>query len=59
MLNQNQCNEAVEELSTVFDVLRWTVSQFNLYEVYFGHGTDNPWDEAFSLIAHAVVSALI
>ncbi len=54
MLNQNECNEAIEELSTLFDVLRWTVSKFNQYEVYFGHGTDNPWDEAFSLIAHAL-----
>jgi ribosomal protein L3 glutamine methyltransferase len=46
--------EAVEELSTVYDLLRWGVSQFNAADIYFGHGTDNPWDECFALIAHVM-----
>jgi len=43
---------AVEQLSTIRDFLRWSISQFNAFGVYFGHGTDNPWDEALTLIAH-------
>ncbi|HET8708358.1 MAG TPA: 50S ribosomal protein L3 N(5)-glutamine methyltransferase [Pseudomonadales bacterium] len=43
---------AVEQLSTIRDFLRWSISQFNAFGVYFGHGTDNPWDEALALIAH-------
>lgn len=42
--------EAVEELKTVNDILRWGVTQFNGSDVYFGHGADNPWDECFALI---------
>jgi len=42
--------EAVSELSTVNDFLRWGVSRFNASDVYLGHGTDNPWDECASLI---------
>lgn len=42
--------EAVAELKTVNDILRWGVTQFNGSDVYFGHGADNPWDECFSLI---------
>ncbi|AWL12437.1 Ribosomal protein L3 N(5)-glutamine methyltransferase [Saliniradius amylolyticus] len=45
---------AVNELSTLLDMLRWTVSRFNSEEVYFGHGTDNAWDEARSLVTQAV-----
>ena len=37
--------EAIEELKTVHDFLRWGVSRFNASDIYYGHGTDNPWDE--------------
>lgn len=46
--------EAVSELSTIHDLLRFAVSQFNAGEIYFGHGTDNPWDEAGVLMAHVL-----
>lgn len=39
-------NEIIDELATVRDWLRWTVSRFNASELFFGHGTDNAWDEA-------------
>ncbi|NTS75329.1 50S ribosomal protein L3 N(5)-glutamine methyltransferase [Catenovulum sp. SM1970] len=54
MLNQNQSIEAINELSTVFDMVRWTVSRFNENQVFFGHGTDNAWDEAFYLVLYAL-----
>ena len=46
--------EAVLELSTVNDLVRWAVSRFNESDVYFGHGTDNPWDESAALVAFAL-----
>lgn len=40
----------INELETIRDVLRWTVSRFNEAGLYYGHGTDNAWDEALALI---------
>lgn len=54
MLTQEQINEAVEELHTLFDMLRWTVSRFNDNRIYFGHGTGNAWDEALALILYVL-----
>ncbi|MBR9727476.1 50S ribosomal protein L3 N(5)-glutamine methyltransferase [Shewanella intestini] len=47
-------DEAVTELRTIGDMLRWAVSRFNDAEIYYGHGTDNAWDEAISLVFHAL-----
>ena len=43
-----------EELFTIRDWLRFTVSQFEEAEVFFGHGTDNSYDEAVWLIMSAL-----
>lgn len=48
----NLTEQAVTELKTVHDWLRWAVSRFNQGDIYLGHGTDNPWDEAAILLAH-------
>ncbi|OCL19526.1 50S ribosomal protein L3 N(5)-glutamine methyltransferase [Gilliamella sp. wkB171] len=40
----------MENLRTVQDFIRWTTSQFSQSEIYLGHGTDNPIDEAKQLI---------
>lgn len=37
-------DEAVAEMHTIQDMLRWTVSRFNAAQIHYGHGTDNPWD---------------
>lgn len=42
--------EAYSELLTIQDWLRWTTSQFVSHGLFFGHGTDNAWDEAVSLV---------
>ncbi|MGG8469315.1 50S ribosomal protein L3 N(5)-glutamine methyltransferase [Rahnella sp. PAMC25617] len=47
-------DEAVSELHTIKDMLRWTVSRLNAANVYYGHGTDNPWDEAVQLVLPSV-----
>ncbi len=38
------------ELDTVGDGLRWAEACFEEAELYFGHGTDNAWDEALHLV---------
>ena len=43
-------DEAVSELRTVNDMMRWAVSQFNGAGLFYGHGTDNAWDESVQLI---------
>lgn len=43
-------DEAVSELHTIQDMLRWAVSRFSAANVWYGHGTDNPWDEAVQLV---------
>lgn len=53
-LNDLDTSAAINELSTLQDMLRWTVSRMHEAEVYFGHGTDNAWDEALMLVTHAL-----
>jgi ribosomal protein L3 glutamine methyltransferase len=43
-------DEAVKELTTIQDIIRWAVSRFNDAGIFYGHGTDNAWDEAVQLI---------
>jgi len=42
--------EALQELSTIRDYIRWAVTQFSQDELIYGHGTDNAWDEAVNLV---------
>lgn len=46
--------EAFTQLRTVRDVLRWALSQFHRHELSFGHGSDNPSDEAIYLLLHTL-----
>ena len=45
---------AQNELTTVRDLLRFAVSRFNEAGVFFGHGSENAWDEAVYLVLHTL-----
>lgn len=42
--------EAEANLFTVRDYIRYCYSQFNANRLFYGHGTDNGWDEALYLV---------
>ncbi len=46
--------EAKSELHTITDWVRWCTSTLQNCNVYFGHGTDNPYDEAIALVLQAL-----
>lgn len=50
----HEFEDFIGELITIRDVIRFGASQFSKAELYFGHGMDNPWDEAEQLVAHAL-----
>ncbi|PVX32681.1 [LSU ribosomal protein L3P]-glutamine N5-methyltransferase [Pasteurella langaaensis DSM 22999] len=43
-------DDVPNSLQTIKDFLRWTYSNFNRSDIYYGHGQDNPWDESLHLI---------
>lgn len=54
MTDKIYLEEAITDLNTVLDFVRWSVSRFIDADLYFGHGTDNPWSEAVALVFHAL-----
>ena len=45
---------AKSELITVRDYIRYAVSRFTAAQLFFGHGSDNAWDEAVYLTLHTL-----
>lgn len=43
-----------DDLKTIRDLLRYAASRFAASPLYFGHGTDNVWDEAVQLVLRSV-----
>ncbi len=38
-------------LNTIIDFIRYGITEAQRYQVFYGHGTDNPWDDIWSLIS--------
>jgi len=53
-LTQDQIIKQYNKLTHLGDWLRYTEQLFLHYQLYFGHGTDNAWDEAVWLVLHAL-----
>jgi len=39
-----------KELNTIGEIINYAFTQFKRKKIYFGHGTNNPWDEAVYLV---------
>ena len=50
--------ENTSDLITVRDHLRYAVSRFTAARLFFGHGSDNAWDEAVYLTLHTLTLPL-
>lgn len=42
------------DLKSICDFIRYATSCFNEFGLYYGHGTDNAWDEAVALVLHTL-----
>lgn len=47
-------DQIAAHLSTIRDFIRWGMTQFQRAGLYYGHGTDNPLDEAVALVLHCL-----
>lgn len=50
----SESDEAIQELETIKDFVRWGYSRFAGSDIYYGHGTDNPLDEAYQIVLHTL-----
>jgi ribosomal protein L3 glutamine methyltransferase len=48
----------IEQLTSLIDYIRYAVSEFNQHDVYYGHGTNNAWQEAQCLVLCALALPL-
>ncbi|QJC32832.1 50S ribosomal protein L3 N(5)-glutamine methyltransferase [Enterobacteriaceae endosymbiont of Donacia semicuprea] len=49
-LNDLLDKKIIHELLSIQDIIRWITSCFNMSNLWYGHGNDNPWDEALHLV---------
>lgn len=54
MTHSLNLDEAVSELDTLRDLVRFCISQFNAADLLYGHGTDNSFDEAMNLVLGSI-----
>lgn len=52
--SERQAPAPAEELFSVRDWLRYAVSRFERAGIFYGHGTDNAWDEAVHLVLRSL-----
>ena len=49
-----QIEDVISNLTTIRDYIRWGASQFKQENLFFGHGTDNPLEDAAALVLHVL-----
>lgn len=49
-MKRNIAKNIAKELNTIQDIIRWSISQFNSSDIYYGHGADNSIDETLHLV---------
>ncbi len=54
MLSAAELEQAVAELRSLRDLTLWGASQFQRFELFFGHGTSNAYDESAFLAAYGL-----
>jgi len=47
-------DSAVTELDTIRDFIRWAYTHFEGADLFYGHGTNNPWDESVTLVLQSL-----
>jgi len=47
-------NDTTNNLHTILDWIRFSITRFHQAGIFYGHGTDNEWDEANSLVFQAL-----
>ena len=54
MYSKKKHQDILNNLHTIRDYIRWTISEMNTEKAYFGHGSDSIWDEAVHLVLSAI-----
>lgn len=54
MYTQEKQQDIIDNLHTIRDYIRWTISEMTANNVYFGHGSDSIWDESVHLVLSAI-----
>lgn len=54
MYNKEKQQDILDNLHTIRDFIRWTMTEMTAEKVFFGHGSDNMWDEAVHLVLSAI-----
>ncbi|MDX1803279.1 MAG: 50S ribosomal protein L3 N(5)-glutamine methyltransferase [Alcanivorax sp.] len=54
MISPQQLQQAGTTLQTLRDCLRFGETSLRSSQVFFGHGNDDPWDEALALLLHSL-----
>lgn len=54
MYSNEKQQDIIDNLHTIRDYIRWTISEMTANNVYFGHGSESIWDEAVHLVLSAI-----
>lgn len=54
MYSQEKQQDIIDNLHTIRDYIRWTISEMTVNKAYFGHGSESIWDESVHLVLSAI-----